>query len=156
MKNKVKQNNKKIILETIIIPLCILYLYYMAFNNHPKTSLVISSIVTIITCIEFIVLYIHEVYVYENQYNFLKVLVTVLSILLIIFTGINLFIKLNIIKIIYLVLILLFLIHLLYFVIKSIIKIIKEKGVLYKNVFAAFFGLISFVIILVSTIISFI
>ena len=98
MRNKVKQNNKKIILETIIIPLCILYLYYMAFNNHPKTSLVISSIVTIITCIEFIVLYIHEVYVYENQYNFLKVLVTVLCILLIIFTGINLFIKLNIIN----------------------------------------------------------
>lgn len=153
-KKDIKPNNKKIVFEVIIIPICILYLYYMAFNNHPKISLTISTIITIITCIEIIALYIHDVYIYENKYNFLRIIITILSFLLIIFTVINLFIKASIIKTIYLVLLIIFLIHLLYFVIKNLIKICKGKGILYKNTFASFFGLISFVIILINIIIS--
>ena len=57
-KKEVKPNNKKIVFETILVPLCIFYLYYMAFHNHTKASYIISSIVTIMTCIEFLVLYI--------------------------------------------------------------------------------------------------
>ena len=153
-KKDIAPNKKKIIFEIIIIPICILYLYYMTFNNHPKIILILSSIVLTITCIEFIVLYIHEVYIYKSKYNFLKILNIILSFLLIIFTVINLLLKLSIIKTIYFILIVIFLIHLLYFIIKNIIKIIKGKGTLYKNVFASFFGLISFMIIIIGVIIS--
>ena len=154
IKNEIKTDNKKIVFEIIVIPICILYLYYMAFNSHPKISLAVSAVTTIITCIELIVLYIHEVYIYESKYNIFKILVTILSFLLIIFTIVNLFVKVSIIKIIYLALLVIFLIHLLYFVIKNIIRIINMKGTLYKNVFAAFFGLISFMIIMMGTILS--
>ena len=153
-KNEVKPNTKKIIFEMILISLCIFYLYYMAFDNHLKASLIISGIVNIITCIEFLVFYIKEVYVYESKSNFLKIITIILNFVLIGLIIANIFT--NKIKIVLLVTTIIFLVFVLYFVIKNIIRIIKGKGTLYKNTFAAFFALISFMIILANVIINYI
>ena len=68
-----KKNNKKIIFEIVLIPLCILYLYYELLHNHPTISLVFLTITIIITNIENLVKYINEVYIYESKKNILKV-----------------------------------------------------------------------------------
>ena len=153
-KKEVKPNNKKIVFETILVPLCIFYLYYMAFHNHTKASYIISSIVTIMTCIEFLVLYIKEVYVFESKSNVFKVLIIILNFILIGLIITSFFTKK--VKLILLIVTIIFLIFMLYFIIKNIIRILKGKGALYKNTFATFFGLISFVIILCNIIINYI
>ena len=153
-KKEVKPNNKKIVFETILVPLCIFYLYYMAFHNRTKASYIISSIVTIMTCIEFLVLYIKEVYVFESKSNVFKVLIIILNFILIGLIIASFFTKK--VEFILLIVTIIFLIFMLYFIIKNIIRILKGKGVLYKNTFAAFFELISFVIILCNIIINYI
>lgn len=146
-KNKEDIDIKKIVFEIIIIPLSIMYLYYNLLYNHPKISIVFLYLVSTITCIEFIIKYIHEVYVYENKYNFLKVIYIIISFLIIIFILLNIFLKYNIIKKIFIVLLIIMLCHLLLFAIINIKRIIKSKGTLYKNTFAAFFSLIFFAVI---------
>ena len=62
--------NKKIILETIIIPLCVLYLAYTLLNNHITLTKVISYITLFITSLELSIKNLKEVYVYEYKYNY--------------------------------------------------------------------------------------
>ena len=51
MKNKASViDTKKIVIEIILIPLCILYLYYMLLYNHPKISAILLYIMITITC----------------------------------------------------------------------------------------------------------
>ena len=147
-------NKKKIILELVFIPLCIMYLYYVLINNHLKINLYLVSIIILITCVEFLIKYIYEVYVYENKYNFLKVLFIIFCFCLIIVDILNLFIKLKLIKVLFLIFIIILLIYLIYFVINCLIRIYKNKGILWKNAFASFFSFISFLIILMGIIIG--
>ena len=122
-KKEVKPNNKKIVFETILVPLCIFYLYYMAFHNRTKASYIISSIVTIMTCIEFLVLYIKEVYVFESKSNVFKVLIIILNFILIGLIIASFFTKK--VEFILLIVTIIFLIFMLYFIIKNIIRILN-------------------------------
>ena len=149
------KNKKKIVIEVILIPICIMYLYYEVLHNHPKVSLGIATAVIILTSIEFIVKYIKEVYVYKSKNNLLKILYVIFSFILIILSIISLFLKYKLIKIAYFISLIILLVFLLYFITKNIVRIIKEKGTLYKNTFAAFFSLISFVIVLINIIIRY-
>lgn len=152
-KNNEKIDTKKIIFEIIIIPLAIMYLYYTLLYNHTKINMVFLYTVTLITCIEFIVKYIHEVYVYKNKYNFFKILYIIVSFLLIISIFLNIFLKQEIVKNTFVLLLIVMLFHLLFFAIININRIVKNKGTLYKNTFASFFSLISFVVVLMGIII---
>ncbi len=152
-KNNENINVKKIIFEIILIPLAIMYLYYTLLYNHPKISIVFLYIVTIITCVEFIIKYIHEVYVYKNKYNFLKIIYIIISFLLIVFMVLNTILKYKIIKDMFVLLLIIMLLHLLVFSTININRIINNKGTLYKNTFSSFFSLISFVVVLMGIII---
>lgn len=149
-------NNKKIVLETILIPFCILYLYYVLLWNHPKISLVVFSIVIFFTCIENLVKYIPEVYIYESKKNVLKILLIIIDILLIIFLFLFLFLKNSIIKIIFFSLLLILSLYLIYFVCFNIKRIINSKGSILKNTIAAYLSLSSFLIIVMGSIIYFV
>lgn len=151
--NKEKIDTKKIVFEIIIIPLAIMYLYYTILYNHHKISLVLLYITSLITCIEFIIKYIREVYVYKSKYNFLKVACTIMSFLILMFLILNLFLKYEIIKKILIILLIIMLCHLFIFAINSIIKIIKGTDKLYKNVVSSFFSLIAFTVIFMGIII---
>ena len=154
MEKKVaKQNNKKIVMEIILIPLCTLYLYYTLLYNHPKISIVFLYITTLIASIELIVKYVKELYVYENKYNFLRLIFVIFSFLLIITMILNIFLKYKIIKQILIIFLTILLIYLLLFAIKNVTNIIKDKGRLLTNSAASFFSFIAFYIILMGLII---
>ncbi len=150
----VKPNNKKIIFEIILIPLCFLYIYYTILWKSPRASALIGEIVIIITCIEFAIKYFKEVYIYEHKFNLLKVLFGIFNVILIIISGLNIIYNIQIINILYLIFAIILLGYLLIFAVNNLICIIKEKGTLYKKAFGAFLSLIAFVIILMSLIIS--
>lgn len=152
-KNKAKTDTKKIVLEIVLIPLCIMYLYYILLNNHPKINIVILHLFTFIASGVFIKKYIQEVYVYNSKYNFLKVLYTIICLVTIAFIFLNIFLKIKWIQIVYIALLIATLIHLLFVAIKGIIGITNGKGSLYKNAFSAYFSLVSFVVILMGIII---
>ena len=151
--NKEELNMKKVIVETILIPICVIYLYYMAINNHPKINIIFLYGIIMITCLETAIKYIHEVYVYENKYNWLKVIISIISILLIIAVFLNIFLKYKVILWIFIILTILMLCYLLFYTIKCLKKMIKKEGELYKNTFGAFFSLIKFGLILIGIII---
>lgn len=153
MKNKEKSNNIRIVLEIILIPICVLYLYYTLLYNHPKISIVLLYITTLITSIEFIVKYIKELYTYENKYNPLRLIFVVFLFLLLITLVLNIFLKYKIIKQILTISLIILLVHLLLFAISNIIKIIKDKGRLLTTSASAFFSFIAFYIILIALII---
>ena len=152
-KNKEEINMKKVVVETILIPLCVVYLYYMAMHNHPKVNMIFLYGITLIACFEMIIKYAHEVYVYENKYNYLKVICIIISVLLIISVFLNIFLKYKAILYTFISLLIILLIYLLLYSAKNIKKMIKQEGVLYKNTFSAFFSLIEFGIILIGIII---
>ncbi|MGM9879637.1 MAG: hypothetical protein ACI31R_06435 [Bacilli bacterium] len=154
MKKEVKKNNSKIIFEIILIPLCFLYLFYTILNNHPKASFVVCSLIVIITCLEFAIKYLKEVYVYENKYNLLKLIFGIFSIILIIISGLNLVYSIKFLFILFIVMTFILLIFLLGFAIKNIIDINKNKGVLYKKAFSAFLSLIAFMTIFITLLIK--
>lgn len=143
VKNK-KTNNKKIILEIVLIPLCVFYLIYTLLQNHPKISFIICSILVVITCIVFTVKYLKEVYIYKYKYNWFKVLISIFSIILIIVTLINLFYKLEILFVIMTGLLLCFLLA---FSTQKIIFILKKEKNLSQNIIHSFLSLVSFMII---------
>ena len=141
-------NMKKVIIETILIPLCVTYLYYMALHKYPKINIAIVYGVAVIASLEVAIKYIHEVYVYESKNNYLKIIMSIISVLLIIAVFLNIFLKYKVIFYVLLGLLTIMLCYLLYDSVKNIKKMIKKEGTLYKNTFSAFFSLIKFGIIL--------
>lgn len=152
-KKEVKQNNSKIIAEIILIPFCFLYLFYTLFLNHPKASLIICSLVVVITCLEFAIKYLKEVYIYENKYNPLKIVFGIFNIVLIIISGLNIIYNIKYLFIIFVIMTIILLLFLLCFAIKNILDIKKNSGVLYKKAFSAFLSLIAFQTILITLLI---
>lgn len=148
-----KTDNKKIVLEIILIPLCILYLYYVLLYNHPKISNILLYLTITITCVSFIVKYIKEVYVYENKYNILKIIFTIISILLIIVMLLNYYLKYKVVNYLFIILVILLLIYLLIYSIINIKGIIRSKDNLLEKTINSFFPSISFYIILIGLII---
>ena len=156
MANKKKissANIKKIVAEIILIPLCVLYLYYTLLFNSISINKFILHTVVFITCIQFAIRYIREVYIYESKNNPLKIIFIIFNIILGIISMLNLSLKVRIIKIIFIVLVIIMLCYLLYNAITKIINIIKNKGVLYKNTFSSFASLIAFFMMLMGLII---
>ena len=88
-KKEIKQNNSKIIAEIILIPFCFLYLFYTLFLSNPKASFIVCNLLVVITCLEFAIKYLKEVYIYENKYNPLKIVFGIFNIILIIVAGLN-------------------------------------------------------------------
>ena len=148
-----KDTKNKIILEIILIPLCVMYLYYELLHNHPKVCLVLMICTIFFTCVELTVKYVKEVYVYNSKFNFLKILMVIFSFAIIVLSILSLILKYKIIKTVFYIMVPVLLAFLIYFIIKNFVRIKKEKGPLYKNAIAAFFSMLSFVIILISYII---
>ena len=146
-------NMKKVVVETILIPLCVAYLYYTMAHNHPRLNIVFVYIITLITCLEVAIKYIREVYVYKSKNNYLKIIISIISILLIITVFLNIFLKHKIILYSFITLLIIILCYLLFVSIKAIKKMINKEGILYKNTFEAFFSLIKFGVILMGIII---
>jgi len=156
MANKKKVNPaniKKIVAEIIIIPLCILYLYYEFFYNHVQVSNVFLYLLLLFTCVEFIVKYIKEVYIYKSKYNLLKIFFVIYNFLLIIFGVLSIFLKIRVISLVFIILVIGLLCYLLYYAIRHITNIINNKGTLYNNAVSSFLPLIAFCTILMGLII---
>ncbi len=147
-------NNKKILLEIIVIPLCISYLIFRLLGNYNMACYVICNIFCILSALVFGIKYIREVYIYENKYNILKILFSIYSVLLIVILVINMFLNINIIDILYIIIISGFLLYLLSYSIFYIIKIIKNKGKLYQNIINSFLSFCSFAIIISTFVIN--
>ena len=144
--------NKKMLIETIIIPLCVLYLLFTLLNNHETISRVICYITVFITSMVCLVKYVKEVYIYEHKYNYLKIIFIIVNILLLISLVLAIFITNKILNIIFIVLVGILLLYLLIFGIINIIIITKNNEKLYQSIIRAFFSLLSFSIILPSLI----
>ena len=140
--------NKKMLLETIIIPLCVLYLVYTLLNNHEIASKVICYITIFITSLEFIIKNFKEVYIYEHKYNAFKIVFGIFNVILLFLMVLNIFYKINIVNILLNIGIILLLIYLLIYSIKNIIKIAKNDKKIYWCVIRAFLSLVSFSIIM--------
>ncbi len=153
MKKTKEINMKKVVTETILIPLCVIYLYYMAVHNHPKLNIAFVYIITLITCLEIAIKNIHEVYVYESKNNYLKIILAVISVLLIIGVFINIFFHNKVILYIFMGLLIIMLSYLMFNAVINIKKMINKEGTLYKNTFSAFFSLIKLGIILIGIVI---
>lgn len=148
-----KDNNIKLVIEVYLVPICFIYLLYMFLNNHSKTSLIICSITILFTSLEFMIKYLKEVYVYEHKYNFLKLSFGIFNILFVIITGLNIFYKLYIIKLLFIIDIIILLLFLLGFSIINIKKYLKDnKKVAF--IVKSFFSFLSFCTILITFIIS--
>lgn len=145
--------NKKMLIETIIIPLCVLYLLFTLLNNHETISQIVCYIVVCITSIVCLVKYINEVYIYEHKYNYLKIIFIIINILLLISLVLTIFVANEILSIIFIVLVGIELLYLLIFGILNIIIITKNNEKLYQSIIRAFFSLLSFSIIFPSLII---
>lgn len=140
--------NKKMVLEIILIPLCLAYIIFIVLENHSTVSNVIGLITLYITALEFSIKYFKEVYIYENKYNYLKIIFGIFNIVLLLITTLNLIYKNNIINIIYLVSTIILLIYLLVFGSFKLKNVIKDKKPLAKHVLNSFLSYIAFVIIL--------
>lgn len=145
--------NKKMLIETIIIPLCVLYLLFTLLNNHETISQIVCYSVVCITSIVCLVKYINEVYIYEHKYNYLKIIFIIINILLLISLVLTIFVANEILSIIFIVLVGIELLYLLIFGILNIIIITKNNEKLYQSIIRAFFSLLSFSIIFPSLII---
>ena len=145
--------NKKMLIETIIIPLCVLYLLFTLLNNYEVLSEIICYIAICITSIVCLVKYINEVYIYEHKYNYLKIIFIIVNLLLLISLVLTIFITNKMLNIIFLVLTAILLLYLLIFGIVNIIIITKNNEKLYQSIIRSFFSLLSFSIIFPSLII---
>lgn len=150
----VKTNNKKIIAELVLIPLCFMYLMYTLLENHPKASFIICSIMIIITCLELALKYLKEVYIYKHKYNLLKIIFGIFNIVLIIVSCLNFIYDIKIIYYVHIIMTIILLMFLLVVVIQKLIYIGKNKGTLYKNAITVFLSLISFTTIFTTLILS--
>ena len=149
-----KISNKKIIIETLIIPLCVLYLCFNLLHNHPKLCLIICSITILTTSLSLTIKYFREVYIFEHKYNYLKVIFGIFNTILLTATGLNIILNNNILNIIFIVLTSILLGFLITYATYNIINISKNKKPLYKSAYPAFFSLISFSIIIITLIYS--
>lgn len=140
--------NKKIILETIIIPLCVLYLAYTLLNNHITLTKVISYITLFITSLELSIKNLKEVYVYEYKYNYLKTVLGIFNIILILIMGLNIVYKNSILNATLLIGIAVLIIYQISYAVANIIKISKNEKEVYKYVLRAFLSLISSAVLL--------
>ena len=145
--------NKKILLETIIIPMCIAYLIYTLLNNHELTSKILCYITLFITSLEFIIKNFKEVYIYEHKHNVFKMTFGIFNIILLFLMVLTIFYKTNVINLIFSAGIILLLIYLLYYSVTNLIKIAKNDKNLYRCIIRAFLSLVSFSIILPTLII---
>ena len=135
--------NKKIIIETIIIPLCLFYLTYTLLNNNITLAKIISSITLFITSLELSIKNLKEVYIYKYKYNYLKIALGIFNIILILILGLNIVYKNNIINKSLLIGTIILTIYLIIYAITNIIKISKQEKEIYKFVQKAFLSLIS-------------
>lgn len=145
--------NKKMVLEIILIPLCLAYIIFIALENHSTVSNVIGLITLYITALEFSIKYFKEVYIYENKYNYLKVIFGIFNIVLLLITTLNLIYNNNILNIIFMIGIIILLIYLLVFGTIKLKKVLKDEKPLSKNVLSSFLSYIALAIILICLII---
>lgn len=145
-------NNKKIVAEIILIPLCIFYIIFM-FLKSDTIAYILFTVFSLIGVLWFAPKYLKEVYVYESKNNFLKIFISISYILLGILSILNLFMKFKIIKILLLVFSCIVFIHLLYFSIKNIKEIIKLKKEFGMNIIYSFISFLIFTVMLSSLII---
>ena len=124
----------------------------MTVHNHSKLNIACVYIVTLITCSEIAIKNIHEVYIYESKNNYLKIIFSIISILLIITVFLSIFLKHKAVLCSFIVLLIIMLGYLLYDSVKSIKKMVNQEGTLYKNTFSAFFSLIKLGIVLIGII----
>ncbi len=151
---KDNKNIKKIVLEMILIPLCIIYLLYTLLLDNNKISEILCIMFTIITSLVFIIKYIKEVYIYENKYNVFKIIFSIYSIILVIISILTLILNINVLNLVFIIMIIILLIYLCLYIIKHIMDIHKNKGMFYKKIFSIFLSINSFVIILITLILS--
>lgn len=146
-KKKQKTNEvdrKKLLFEIIAVPLCIFYLYYTYISSNKELNTILLYIVIIITSIEFNAKYIKELYIYENKYNFLRIIYTVFSLILLVSIALNIFVKTKLTRIIFVVLAIVLITYLLIYAIFNIKKLLKKEGEFSKTVLASFLSLASF------------
>lgn len=146
-KKKQKTNEvdrKKLLFEIIAVPLCIFYLYYTYISSNKELNTILLYIVIIVTSIEFNAKYIKELYIYENKYNFLRIIYTVFSLILLVSIALNIFVKTKLTRIIFVVLAIVLITYLLIYAIFNIKKLLKKEGEFSKTVLASFLSLASF------------
>lgn len=140
-------NNKKLVFEIIIIPICILYLI-LTFLKSTLVSGILLAVFSVVTAIWFVPKYIDEIYVYKSKNNFLKLIYIIGNILLASSSILYFILKLKIFKILIIISTLLVALELLHFGIKNLKEVInkkKENGI---NILHSFFSFMLFAIIL--------
>ncbi len=111
--------NKKIILEILVIPLLLGYLFYQllgVFNNIKLVSVIVLCIFNI----ELLTKYIREVNIYKSKYNIYKVLFIIFNIISLFVSFVTIYKKLYI-----LYFIICSIITLVYFLVRGVLNIIK-------------------------------
>ena len=144
-------NNKKIVCEIILIPVCILYLI-LSFLKSGLAAGIILTAFAIITAIWLVPKYIDELYVYKSKNNFLKLIFVTGNILLAVSLILNLIFKIKVFKILIILSSVIVGIELLYYGIKNLKEVISKKKEVGINILYSFssFALLS---IIISTII---
>ncbi len=136
-------NNNKIILEIIIIPLCISYLFYILLGNFNNT-LLISIIILSIINLELLIKNIKEVSIYKDKNNKYKVLFIIYNIISLFISFMTVYKEIN--KIYFIITLSISIIYFLINGILTLIKISKTKDKLYKLTKKALLSLFSFFI----------
>lgn len=145
--------NKKILIEIVLIPLCVLYLIFTLLKNHELLSEILCYITVFITSLEFIIKNFKEVYIYHHKYNYLKIIFAIFNIILLFFMCLTIFYNNLIINNIFIFLVSILLINLLIYTIINIIKISKNDKKISIYIIRSFLSFLSFCLILPSLII---
>lgn len=136
-------NNNKIIIEIIIIPLCISYLFYLLLGNFNNT-LLISIIILSIMNLELLIKNIKEVSIYKDKNNKYKILFIIYNIISLFISFMTIYKEIN--KIYFIITLSISIIYFLINGILTLIKISKTKDKLYKLTKKALLSLFSFFI----------
>lgn len=140
-------NNKKIVLEIIVIPLCVMYLFLILLKSSFAAA-IIFAVFAIITAVWFVPKYIEEIYIYKSKLNFLKIIFVISYISLAVISILNIIFKLKLFKILFIIFACISFIGLLYFGIKNIKTVMKQKKDFAINILYSFSSFTIFAIML--------
>ena len=139
-------NNKKIVAEIILVPVCIVWLLFMVLKSSLAAG-IIFAVFALITAVWFSPKYFNDVYVYKSKGNIFKLIVAIVDILLFIVSILTLILKLKVLKIVLVVLAVISFIHLVYFFVKNLKEIMNKKKDFNINILYSFFSFLLFLIL---------
>lgn len=140
--------NKKILLELLLVPVCLGYLFHMLLSNNQKISYILLIVMLLLTTFTLILKYGNEVYVYESKYNIYKIILIIFSVILFLISLLSIFLMGKFVRLFLIITTIILLLYLFYCAVRGIINIIKNGNYLYRYIIRVFFSSISFALIL--------